>query len=81
MQRFRVLKLKIIKGGDKRETVFSYPGVVEIDVRRPEMADEESINVYSCAGEVEPDSDNQTSAVFIALIKLVGSICLSLVSL
>ena len=65
----------------KEKQFFSYPGVVEIDVRRPEMADEESINVYSCAGEVEPDSDNQTSAVFIALIKLVGSICLSLVSL
>ena len=52
-----------LTGGDKRETVFSYPGVVEIDVRRPEMVDEESINVYGCAGEVEPDSGNQTSAV------------------
>ena len=45
------------------------------------MVDEQSINVYGCAGEVEPDSGNQTSAVFMALIKLVGSICLSLVSL
>ena len=65
----------------KEKQFFSYPGVVEIDVRRPEMADEQRINVYGCAGEVEPDSGNQTSAVFIALIKLVGSICLSLVSL
>ena len=65
-----------------KEKVFSYPGVVEIDVRRPEMVDEESINVYGCAGEVEPDSGNQTSATgFIAFIKLMGSICLSLVSL
>ena len=65
----------------KEKQFFSYPGVVEIDVRRPEMVDEESINVYSCAGEVEPDSGNQTSAVFMALMMLMGSICLSLVSL
>ena len=65
----------------KEKQFFSYPGVVEIDVRRPEMADEESINVYGCAGEVEPDSGNQTSATGFIALKLVGSICLSLVSL
>ena len=36
------------------------------------MVDEESINVYGCAGEVEPDSGNQTSAVFYSFNKAGG---------